>query len=119
MPKAPPKPCIQPRCKQYATERGYCDDHQKERKAKQWDHGGKNRHQRGYGSKWDKLRKVVLSRDKHMCQECLRAGIYKQGNQVDHIKPKAEGGDDNTDNLQVLCYTHHQEKTVKEAANAR
>jgi len=119
MPKMPPKPCAAPRCNEYATKQGYCDEHQIERKAKQWDHGGKTRHERGYGTKWVKLRAKVLDRDSHLCQHCLSEGVYKQGNQVDHIKPKAEGGSDDMTNLQTLCYHHHKVKTSQEAKNGR
>lgn len=75
---------------------------------------GKTSAQRGYGSKWQKIRKAVLERDEHLCQECLRNGRYTLGNQVDHIVNKASGGTDRMDNLQVLCKTCHDEKTKKE-----
>ena len=119
MPKMPPRPCTAPRCNEYATTRGYCDEHQKERKAKQWDHGGKNSSQRGYGSAWRKLRKQVLDRDSHLCQHCLKEGVYKSGNQCDHIKPKSEGGTDDLSNLQCLCEACHKAKSLREAAKAR
>lgn len=75
-------------------------------------HGDKDRHQRGYGWRWEKLRKTILARDKHLCQSCLKAGRLTQGNHVDHITPKAKGGTDDPDNLQVLCAPCHREKTA-------
>jgi 5-methylcytosine-specific restriction protein A len=38
---------------------------------------------------------------------------------VDHIVPKAQGGQDTDDNLQGICGDCHSEKTAKESAAAR
>ena len=73
-----------------------------------------SRHERGYGAAWDKLRKVVMARDKHLCQACLKSGRVTVGNHVDHILPKAKGGTDDLTNLQVLCAPFHEAKTTCE-----
>ena len=70
-----------------------------------------SRHARGYGSRWDKLRKVILIRDGYLCQHCLRKGRPTVATQVDHVKPKAAGGDDTERNLQSLCAACHEAKT--------
>jgi 5-methylcytosine-specific restriction protein A len=36
---------------------------------------------------------------------------------VDHIKPKANGGTDDETNLQSICEACHKEKTRKENSN--
>lgn len=110
----PPKPCNVHICPKYAVNKGFCDDHQDRIKKHSWDHKGKNRHQRGYGSDWEKIRAKVLARDKYLCQECLKNGYHTYGNQGDHIIPKAKGGTDHLDNLQCLCYNHHKQKTIEE-----
>lgn len=71
-----------------------------------------SRHRRGYGTAWDKLRKAILTRDKHLCQGCKRSGRIASGNHVDHIVPKAKGGTDDDCNLQTLCLTCHDAKTA-------
>lgn len=81
---------------------------------KPWDKGGTTRHQQGYGTAWNKLRSVILQRDNYLCQACLKGGRVVEGNHVDHITPKAKGGTDDPDNLQVLCKSCHQRKTIKE-----
>lgn len=73
-----------------------------------------SRHKRGYGAAWDKIRKTILERDKHMCQPCLRKGRPEIGNQVDHIKPKASGGTDDPDNLEAICGPCHKAKTARD-----
>lgn len=78
-----------------------------------------SRHVRGYGTAWTKLRQVILNRDQYLCQHCLAKGIATQGNHVDHIKPKAKGGDDDMDNLQTLCKPCHDAKTADEGPSTR
>ena len=73
-----------------------------------------SRHARGYGSSWDKLRKRILARDKYLCQQCKRNGRITAGNQCDHIKPKAQGGTDDEQNLETLCRPCHEAKTISE-----
>jgi 5-methylcytosine-specific restriction protein A len=74
-----------------------------------------SRHERGYGSKWVKLRAVILKRDNHLCQPCLRNGRPTQATAVDHIKPKAKGGTDEPENLEATCDQCHAVKTQAEA----
>lgn len=72
------------------------------------------RHQRGYGSAWDKIRNRILQRDGGVCQPCLRHGIVHMGHAVDHIVPRERGGTDDDCNLQVICRQVHQAKTDAE-----
>ena len=64
---------------------------------------------RGYGRRWQRLRRLVLQRDPFcvMCRHALAT-------EVDHIVPKSRGGRDSLDNLQGLCKPCHSEKTVRE-----
>lgn len=73
-----------------------------------------SRHERGYGTAWDRLRQRILTRDKHLCQQCKREGRLTAASQVDHIKPKAQGGTDDAENLQAICGPCHAEKTTRE-----
>lgn len=65
--------------------------------------------------KWRLLRQQVIKRDNYLCQECLKAGIFTSGAEVDHIVPISKGGTDNLDNLQLLCKRCHAQKTYKES----
>lgn len=78
-----------------------------------------SRHSRGYGTAWDKLRKTILERDKHLCQPCLANGRPTPATQVDHVTPKAKGGTDAADNLQGICAPCHDLKTAQDAADAQ
>ncbi|MCP3681834.1 MAG: HNH endonuclease [bacterium] len=116
MPFSAPKPCAKPGCRKYAEKRGRCGDHQPEAWAS---NKGKSRHERGYGSRWDKLRLKVLKRDRYLCMVCRHDGILTKANQVDHIINKAQGGTDNSDNLQAICDNCHTKKTNVEKRHGR
>jgi 5-methylcytosine-specific restriction enzyme A len=65
-------------------------------------------------SYWRKIRASILSRDNHLCQECKRQDKIKEGIYVDHIINKHHGGNDDFENLEVLCASCHNTKTAKE-----
>ena len=65
-----------------------------------------------YGTKrWRRLRRVMLIRAGFKCRVCGR----RTGLEVDHVLSMALGGKAFDEaNLQVLCRTHHIEKTARE-----
>ncbi|AXH70398.1 HNH endonuclease [Gordonia phage Daredevil] len=63
-------------------------------------------------------RPLVLQRDRGQCR--LRYdGCAGEATEVDHIKNRAEGGDDSMENLQSVCPHCHTIKTRREWARAR
>ncbi len=113
MPPRTPKPCRHPHCGGLTNDKsGYCEQH----RHTGWEthQGGRTRHQRGYGSDWEKLRELVLRRDKHLCQACRREGLAVLGSDVDHIVAKEHGGTDALTNLECLCKPCHRHKTARE-----
>lgn len=71
---------------------------------------------RGYGSAWRKLRDQVMRRDGGICQcqECKQAKRIRLAHEVDHIKPKSQGGTDELDNLQAINRDCHKRKTLQD-----
>ncbi len=115
MPARIPRPCRKHGCGKTTTDQsGYCDAHSHE--GWQQYQRGQSRHQRGYGSAWDKRRARVLLRDKHLCQNHLRMtpAVVVTAKTVDHIIPKARGGTDADSNLESLCWPCHHAKTARE-----
>lgn len=99
---------------------GYCEQHKTDKNVGKFaDERRGSRQSRGYGAEWDRLRKVILRRDKGLCQECLRGKRYRPARIVDHIKPKFEGGTDDEANLQSLCQACSDAKTAEEGRRAR
>lgn len=64
-----------------------------------------------------RLRRACLRRDDYTCQRCGYESEPNSGElHVDHIHNRAEGGQDELDNLQTLCTSCHNPKTQAEAA---
>lgn len=121
MPAAAPRPCRHPGCAQLVRDgSGYCQAHQSDARAGTFaDARRGSRHERGYGSEWDRTRKRILRRDHGLCQVCLSIGRYTPADQVDHIINKARGGTGADENLQSICRPCHQAKTAAEAMKGR
>lgn len=125
MPTAAPKPCTQ--CGVLVRDgSSRCVDH-KVKAGTFADSRRGSRHERGYGSAWDKTRERILKRDAGLCQPCLAQGIVHEGTHVDHKISKAEWrrvhgsleGCDDDSNLQTINAECHKAKTQAEAAAAR
>jgi len=115
MPIRPLRPCKHRGCAALVPGgSSYCASHASEATNWKADRERGNRHQRGYGTAWDKLRKQILQRDAGLCQPCLRAGRVARGTHVDHIAAKARGGSDDHSNLQTICIDCHKAKTATE-----
>lgn len=70
---------------------------------------------RGYGARWQKVRKAYLAAHP-LCVECEKRGIVTLATDLDHIIP--HNGDmkvfwDNK-NWQGLCHEDHSRKTARE-----
>ena len=60
------------------------------------------------GGAWDTIRKRIRERDGYCCRKC---GVAVPSGVVDHIKPLAQGGSNEDENLQLLCKDCHDDKT--------
>lgn len=71
--------------------------------------------QRGYGGRWQALRKRFISQHPY-CEQCMKEGRLTPATDVDHIKPHRGCArllfDEN--NLQALCHECHSRKTAME-----
>jgi 5-methylcytosine-specific restriction enzyme A len=116
MPRKAPRPCRD--CKRATTNtHGYCDDHQD--LAVGWVQRQSSWQGKGSTTAWRKKREAILLRDDHLCQICLRDGLYVEARIVDHIVPRFEGGSDDDDNLQSICSPCDKVKTAAESARGR
>lgn len=112
MPLAAPRPCTAPGCRRLIPWGDQCQDH-----PRNWHRQEKrgSRHERGYGSAWDRIRSQVLLRDKGLCIPCKAMGRYTAATEVDHIIPKSQAGTDDSTNLQSICSACHKVKTALES----
>lgn len=113
------KPCRAAGCPALVYDNsGFCDRHADRRVGWRSDKERGNRHQRGLGSDYDRLRPHIVARDKGLCQPCLRGGVVRAFDQVDHIKPRSQGGENTPQNLECICTQCHTAKTAREARPA-
>ena len=67
------------------------------------------------GSRWKRIRLEHLA-EEPLCRSCKKHDRVTLAEEVDHIKPLWEGGQEyDRDNLQSLCKNCHIDKTSKEA----
>lgn len=93
------------------TER-FCEAH-KRQEAKRYDERRGSSSERGYGARWQKVRKHFL-KEFPLCAECERQGRLTAAAVVDHIVPH-KGNKElfwDTRNWGPLCKTCHDRITV-------
>ena len=59
-------------------------------------------------SDWERIRGVILRRDKFICSYCV-----DEGDQVDHIIPRSQGGSNDLSNLVCACSRCNASKGAK------
>lgn len=102
-------PCSVPGCPSKAAKGGRCAAHAASH-LRQQDQRRGSRHERGYGSEWQKVRADVLKRDKGTCWYC-----GGKANSVDHIVPKSlaspdDRSIDDPSNLVAACVSCNSRK---------
>lgn len=112
-PQRAKRPCLVSSCKEYASNKGYCEDHQDKIRTKDRHRG--TAHERGYDAQWDKARLEFL--DEHpLCVDHKKRGYIEVATVVDHIVPHK--GDKklfwDQNNWQSLCKSCHDRKTQSE-----
>ncbi|WP_184945352.1 HNH endonuclease [Kitasatospora kifunensis] len=100
----PKRPCLD--CGKLTTNPSRCETHQAEYLAAHNRRRG-SATARGYGSKWRTVARALLARHREVygdwCKGYRIASHASSDLTVDHIIPKANGGLDDRENLQVLC----------------
>jgi len=109
--------CSVPGCPRVAVKRGRCAEHQALRERERG-----TSTQRGYGVEWRIVRDEFLSYHPHCQMDDPKAiethRIYgDQATDVDHVKPRAQGGDDDWGNLRAMCHRCHSRKTIESGIN--
>ena len=105
MAKRPLRPCAHRGCPNLVIT-GYCDEHKKAN-SKRKDKGRLSGTERGYDSKWRKVRDIKIKRNP-LCEVCLKQDILTPATLVHHITPLSRGGKRlDLDNLQSLCRACH------------
>lgn len=105
MPRRLATPCAEPGCPALTQDRR-CPEHEKQQQrrlnAQRPSPGAQ-----GYGARWRRLRAAKL-KTTPLCEVCGALAT-----EVDHRKPKSQGGTDAWANLQSLCKPDHSRFTAK------
>lgn len=112
MPHKPKRPCRYSGCPNLtADSSGYCNAH----KSLQVNHYNKYfrpyKNSERYGYQWRKLRSCFLAANP-LCELCKQEGKFVEATEVHHIKPLADGGTNNFENLMPLCKSCHSKITL-------
>lgn len=112
MPRKAKRPCRFRGCPLLTDlESGYCKEHEKIQ-TRHYDKFIRSpEHNKRYNYQWRKLRKRFL--DAHpLCEQCKANGRYTAATEVHHIKPLADGGTNDENNLMALCKPCHSRITM-------
>jgi hypothetical protein len=115
------KPCRVNNCPKYATDHGYCGDHQNKHRPPDpqqqrkrelaWNRPG---HHLYNTSRWQRLRASVLIQEP-LCRLCVADGVVCLATEVDHIEPhRGEEVKFWSGPFQPLCRSHHNQKSATE-----
>ncbi|MFY9196753.1 MAG: HNH endonuclease [Bacillota bacterium] len=107
----PKRPCSHPGCPEL-TDGRFCEPHAKQ------EHRRYNKYERDpesskrYGRKWRKIRNRYISLHP-LCEQCLKEDVLTRAEEVHHIKPLAQGGTHDDENLMALCKPCHSRSLSK------
>src|SRR5690606_14184446 len=119
--RRPKRPCATPGCPELVQPpKVYCPDHEwtdeqrreyRRRVDRDYDRSRRDRRAREFykSKEWERVRRIVLTRDEYLCQRCLEARRVRLATTVDHIVPISEdwGRRLDLDNLRALCDACH------------
>ena len=125
MPYAAPQPCKRFGCPEL-TQSGFCKKCKKDPRHRAYSPRGTTQRRRRLNeedrkldawyssSRWRSLRNSWISRNP-CCALCLRAGVIKSGEVVDHIVERRDDDSKRLDseNLQTLCHKCHNRKSAE------
>jgi len=111
----PKKPCAYPQCPNL-TDTRYCPEHQRLVNQHYNKYQRDKKHGKRYGSSWEKISKAYR-RANPLCEQCKSEGKLVPAELVHHIKPLADGGTNDPDNLESLCWSCHSRHHAKHGDN--
>ena len=112
MPYKPKRPCQHPGCPKLSDSL-FCEDHAKENVREYERYRRDPATRKRYGRAWKRIRDRYIATHP-LCEQCQREGRLTPAQEVHHIKPLADGGTHDTENLMSLCSSCHSGITLSE-----
>lgn len=118
MPYKPKRPCAYPGCSRLADSEQYCAEHQAlaNKHYNQYERDPVTN--KRYGRAWKRIRDRYI-KVHPLCEECLKIGLLTPAEEVHHVLPLSNGGDNKTNNLMALCKSCHSRITLEANKNNR
>ena len=112
MPRKAKRPCRFKNCPALTdSASGYCSRHEKIISSNYNRYGRTPEAKKRYGYQWRKLRAFFLAQNP-LCEMCKRQGKFTAATEVHHVKPLADGGSNDFENLMPLCKSCHSKITA-------
>ena len=105
MPHKFKKPCAYPGCPNL-TDETYCPEHKQLREKEYEAYKRDPDHSKKYGNNWRRIRAMYVKQHP-LCEECLKQGKLVPVEEVHHIVPLSQGGNNKFSNLMSLCRSCH------------
>ncbi len=112
MPYKPKRPCSHPGCPKLVEGR-FCEEHAKLESKRYEKYDRDPQKAKRYGRRWKRIRDRYIAAHP-LCDECEMQGVVKAAEEVHHIKPLAQGGTNDQENLRALCKSCHSRITARE-----
>ena len=112
MPFKAKKPCSHRGCSKFTAER-FCEEHSKQNAREYERYRRSPETRKHYGQTWRRIRNRYIAAHP-LCEQCSRDGRLIPAQEVHHIKPLADGGTHDVDNLTALCSSCHSRITLGE-----
>ncbi|MGE5482253.1 MAG: HNH endonuclease [Bacteroidota bacterium] len=108
MPRRLHKPCAYPGCPSLVGDSRFCPAHAQVERRIEDERRGSAR-DRGYDTRWDKVRRAKLARDP-LCERCLQVGRVTPATMVHHLRSLRQGGEAlEMANLLSVCRRCHDD----------
>lgn len=105
LPRKPKHPCHHPGCP-LLTESRFCEEHTKLHNQQYEKYDRNPAVRRRYGRAWKRIRDSYV-KTHPFCEVCYKKGVLVEVEEVHHIKPLADGGTHDRENLISLCKSCH------------
>jgi len=116
MPYKSKKPCAYSGCSKLTATR-YCPEHQRLVNQHYNKYQRDKNHNKRYGSGWERISKAYR-RANPLCEKCKAEGKLVPSELVHHkVKLGADGGTNDPDNLESLCWSCHSRHHAKQGDN--
>lgn len=111
MPRKPKRPCSYQGCPNL-TDGRFCEEHLKQENRRYEKYERPYDAHKRYGRAWQKVRDSYV-KEHPFCELCFKNHMLVPVEQVHHIKPIAEGGTHERNNLISLCKSCHSKLHAK------